>query len=656
MCGIAGILRERGSVPSSDLLERMLDRLEHRGPDGRGVWTGGRVGLAHARLAIIDLAGGAQPMANEDGTVRVTFNGEIYNHRELRKELGAHTFATRSDTEVLVHLYEEHGPAFVEKLHGFFAFALWDARRERLVLARDGLGKKPLYVARTGVARTGVARTGVVRTGAGDLVFASEVGAVLAALPEAPEVDPFALNDALALRYVRPGRSGLKGVESVLPGEVWTIEGGETTRRRFWQPPWPDEVELLTGDEDALVAQFRERFDAAVACRLESDVPLGLLLSGGIDSTAVLESLSRQATGKVRTFTVGFSREEESEAGAAREAAEYFGTRHIEFSLTEADMLEHLERIVCRLDEPFGDPSFLPTALISETARREVTVCLTGDGGDELFGGYNRYRQTLSRGERTPSEATLKLQRWLAPRLPRYALKGWKLARRLDDAVRTPEEAYVARLVSTDVRLRSGLLGPRAREAFDAVGMTIDAPEQELLADLDRPGPLAARMMALDERHYLPGLILTKADRASMLASLEVRSPFLDTGLVEWAARVPLDKKLQADGPDGRGTGKRIVRRALEGRVPSGLFERKKQGFGTPLGRWFRRELGAQTEDYLMQSRLAADGWLEARTVRAAVRAHKRRARNLGELLWTLLCLEAWYRTKVMADRTAPLT
>jgi len=642
MCGIAGILRDQASVRGPverATLERMLARIEHRGPDGSGLWSSGRIGFGHARLAIIDLAGGAQPMANEDGSVRVTFNGEIYNHRELRKELGAHTFATRSDTEVLVHLYEEHGPAFVERLHGFFAFALWDARRERLVLARDRLGKKPLYFART----------------QGDFVFASEVGAVLAALSEAPDVDPFALNDALALRYVRPGRSGLRGIEAVLPGEVLTIERGDVMRRRFWQPPWPDEIELLPADEDALVAQFRERFDAAVACRLESDVPLGLLLSGGIDSAAVLESLARQATGKVRTFTVGFSRDKESEAGAAREMAAHFGASHVEFALTEADLLEHLERILPRLDEPFGDPSFLPTALICETARREVTVCLTGDGGDELFGGYNRYRQTLARGERTPSETTLKLQRWLAPRLPRYALKGWKLARRLDDAVRTPEEAYVARLVSTDVRLRSGLLGPRAREAFEAAGATIDAPEQELLADLDRQGPLAARMMALDQRHYLPGLILTKADRASMAASLELRSPFLDTDLLEWAARVPLSAKLQADGPDGSATGKRIVRRALEGRVPAALLERKKQGFGTPLGRWFRRELGQQTEDYLMQSRLAADGWLEERTVRAAVRAHKRRARNLGELLWTLLCLEVWYRTWVTADRTAPL-
>ncbi len=626
MCGILGILQDHGPVDRTRL-ERMLARLHHRGPDRRELWTDGPIGLGHTRLAIIDLEGGRQPMANEDGAVRVSFNGEIYNHRELRRRLeGAHRFATRSDTEVLVHLYEEHGPQLVERLHGFFAFALWDAARRRLVLARDRLGKKPLYFARE----------------AGRFAFASEVKAVLAARTEAPEVDALALNDALALRYVRAGRSGIRGIEAVLPGEVIVIEGGVVARHRYWQPPRPGESELLAPDEDALAKDFRERFDAAVACRLEADVPLGLLLSGGIDSTAVLESLARQAAARVRTFTVGFSREKESEAVFARAAAEHFRTEHTEFTLTENDLLEHLERLLPKLDEPFGDPSFLPTALICEAARREVTVCLTGDGGDELLGGYTRYRQTLARAPREPTATAVRLQRWLAPKLPRHALKGWKLARALDEATHSPEQSYIARLVSADLRLRSDLLGPRAREVFEADGAPLDGPERALLLDLEGEGDLAARMMALDQRHYLPGLILTKADRASMAASLELRSPFLDSDLVEWAARVPVSAKLSPEG-----TSKRLVRRALEGRVPGELLTRSKKGFGPPIGRWFRRELGPQVEDYLLGSRLAADGWLEARALRAAVSAHRRKARNLGELLWTLLCLEAWYRTWV---------
>ena len=342
----------------------------------------------------------------------------------------------------------------------------------------------------------------------------------------------------------------------------------------------------------------------------------------------------------MRTFTVGFSREAESEAEAARATAAHFGADHTEFLLSEDVMLEELERIVGGLDEPFGDPSFLPTALVCETARREVTVCLTGDGGDELFGGYTRYRRAAfpAAGATVALGARRGLQRWVAPRLPHYRFKGWKLARALEDSLRTPDERYVASLVSTDVRLRAGLLGPRAHAALEASGIALDAPERRLAADLDRPGALAARAMALDERHYLPGLILTKADRASMAASLELRSPFLDTDLLEWAATVPVEAKL------GREGGKRIVRRALAGRVPAALLERKKRGFGTPLGRWFRRDLGPLVERTLLDSRLAAEGWLDAHAIEQAVHAHRRKMRNLGELLWTLLALELWSR------------
>jgi asparagine synthase (glutamine-hydrolysing) len=485
VCGILGILRTDGERVERARLDAMLARLSHRGPDGQGVHVDGPLGLGHARLSIIDLAGGAQPMANEDGTLQVVFNGEIYNHRELRAPLEArHRFATRSDTEVLLHLYEERGPDLVEELSGFFAFALWDAPRRRLVLARDRLGKKPLFLAHT----------------ARGFVFASEVKALLSGLDERPEPDAVALNAALALRHVAEGRSGLVGVAQLLPGELVVIEDGRARRRRFWQPPWPGDAPELDGGEDAFVTGFRERFDAAVARRLEADVPLGLLLSGGIDSTAVLESLARQTTRPVRTFTVAFSRAKESEADAARATAEHVGARHTEFRLAEHDLLEHLERLLPKLDQPFGDPSFLPTALICEAARAEVTVCLTGDGGDELFGGYARYREVLASAGDAPGAAQRSLQRWLVPRLPRWALKGWKLARALDEAVATPEGRYVARLVSTDARLRALLLGPRAKDGLAAAGVAVDGIERGLVEQLARPGDLAQRMMALDER------------------------------------------------------------------------------------------------------------------------------------------------------------
>ena len=343
MCGIAGIAG--GRVAEREVAP-MVAALGHRGPDGHGTLGLEGVALGHTRLAIIDVAGGDQPLANEDESVWVTFNGEIYNHHELRAQLAReHRFRTRCDTEVLVHAYEQWGPAFVERLSGFFAFALWDAPRRRLLLARDPLGKKPLFVAELG----------------GRLYFASETKALLAGLPGSPELDPSALDDALALRYVGGRRTGFAGIERLLPGEraLWTA-GGELERTRYWLPPEPAPEPL---DERAAPEAFRERLDAAVAKRLESEVPLGLLLSGGLDSTAVLESAARVSGERLRTFTVAFSRERESEAHFAAAAARHFGSEHHEFQLGERDLLDQVERVLPALDEPLCDPSFLPTAL-----------------------------------------------------------------------------------------------------------------------------------------------------------------------------------------------------------------------------------------------------------------------------------------------------
>ena len=624
MCGIAGVLYTNGARARREDVEPMIAALDHRGPDGTGVHLDGPLGIGHARLAIIDLAGGEQPLANEDEDVWVTFNGEIYNHHELRAELSDHRFRTRCDTEVLVHGYEEWGPALVDRLAGFFAFALWDAKRERLVLARDRLGKKPLFLARL----------------ADRILFASEPAALLSVWPGSPEVDPVGLNDLLAVRHpVARGGGGtcLRGVEQLLPGERAVVAGGEIERERFWSPPPP--TEEIT-DEAEAIERFRTLFDQAVHARLEADVPLGLMLSGGIDSTAVLESMARAASEPVKTFTVAFTRQKESEADQARRTAAAYGAVHEEFLLDEKDLIEEVQALLPRLDLPMADPSILPTALISRVARQRVTVCLTGDGGDELFGGYVRYPRTSALPVDAPASGLERvLYSGLAERLPHYALKGWKLRRGMHRRLASRELRYLESIGCVDVAGRTRLMGPHARDEVD-----VGAVEALLADELSGDEDFEARMMALDLRHELPGLILWKVDRASMLSSLEVRSPFLDHRLVEWSQSVSPRLKIRGEET------KWLVKRALEGRVPEGLLDRPKMGFGTPLGRWFRRELADYVNDHLGSSRLARDGYLDQRELERLLGAHRRRSRNLGEPLWVLLSAEVWYRTWVRSS------
>lgn len=624
MCGIAGFLRFDGALASESAARAMAEALRHRGPDGRRVRCDGPLALTHARLSVIDLEGGWQPVGNEDGSVWVTFNGEIYNHAALREELRPrHGFRTRSDTEVIVHLFEEHGLCMLERLQGMFAIALWDGRRGELLLARDRLGKKPLYFHRD----------------AARLAFASEPRAILALGDLEARPDPWALEQVLGPRYVEAPRSGYLGVEALEPGSFLRLSPSGTERGRWWRPPAPRPVPIT---RDAAQDEFSLRFDAAVECRLESEVPLGLLLSGGLDSSAVLESMARRTSGPVRTFTVAFSREDESEAPHARALAAHFGAEHTEFELTEARMLEEVEGLLSHVDVPFADPSYLPTALVSRLARGRVTVCLSGDGGDELFGGYTRYREVLQGAGRPRAEGAVAAacRRALAL-LPRHRFKGWKIARALRERLASPEGRYLARLMAAEAPLRRCLRGARSREAASR------DLEGEWEQALTGPGSLAGRMMAFDLEHTLPGLILTKADRASMAAGLELRCPLLDHRLVEWAAGLPDEFKLSA------GQGKLLLREHLARRVPRELWDRGKRGFGTPLGRWFRRELAPLADGYLAHSRLAADGWLDGRELAAVREAHRSRARNLGELLWALLALEIWYRTWVLAQPRA---
>lgn len=627
MCGLAGIWAPGDVAPAEDRLRSMADRLVHRGPDSGGTWSAAGIGLAHRRLSILDLEGGAQPLCNEDGSIWIAFNGEIYNHRELREGLSRpHEFKTRCDTEVLVHLYEERGVDMLPMLRGFFAIALWDRRRERLLLARDPLGKKPLYVAREG----------------NRALFASEPRALLGELQGRPGLDPAAIRDFLALRCVPGRRSGWSGIERVLPGEAWVFDGDEPKRHRFWIPPAPEvtKLEAKFGSSreerfDTAAQELGERLDRAVERRLESDVPLGLLLSGGLDSIAVLASMARVSSEAVRTFTVGFSRASESEATQAEAAAKHFGAEHRTLPLSEQDLIDHVATVLPHLDEPFGDPSFLPTTLICERARGEVTVCLTGDGGDELFGGYDRYARILgSASIRTSTPWRLRL----ASKLPLTRSRGARWSRALLDRGRTPEERYAHELVSLEAPLRRTLLGEGLRPDPEEPG---DALEARLAAELEGPGPMAARAMHHDLGNNLPDFILQKTDRASMARSLELRSPFLDVDLVEWSQGLPLDWKVTSSER------KRLLRRLLHQRVPPRFIGKQKRGFGTPLGRWFRHELRGYLHDHLDDAQLVRDGWIDGKGLAAMLGAHRRKRRNFGEALWCLLALEVWYRTWV---------
>lgn len=627
MCGLAGIWSPGAPAPTEDRLGSMSERLMHRGPDAGGSWSAPGIGLAHRRLSILDLEGGAQPLANEDGSIWIAFNGEIYNHHELRAGLSRpHEFKTRCDTEVLVHLYEERGVDMLPMLRGFFAIALWDQRRERLLLARDPLGKKPLYVARDGDA----------------VLFASEPRAILDELSKRPDLDPAAIRDFLALRCVPGRRSGWAGIERVLPGESWVFDGREPKRERFWVPPPPEVDGALvdpgqTRDErfDGAATELGERLDRAVERRLESDVPLGLLLSGGLDSIAVLASMARVSPRPVRTFTVGFSRASESEASQAEEAARHFGAEHRTLPLAEQDLIDHVATVLPHLDEPFGDPSFLPTTLVCERARAEVTVCLTGDGGDELFGGYDRYARILGSGSvRTTTPWRLRL----ASKMPLTRSRGARWSRALLDPGRTPEQRYAHGLIALEAPLRRGLLGDGLLLDLEDRDDTI---EDRLARELLGPGPMAARAMHHDLGNQLPDFILQKTDRASMARSLELRSPFLDVDLVEWSQGLPLDWKITGHER------KRLVRRLLQQRVPPQLIGKRKRGFGTPLGRWFRHELRDYLHDHLGASHLVRDGWIHGGGLGAMLEAHRRKRRNFGEALWCLLALEVWYRTWV---------
>lgn len=621
MCGITGVAFTDGRRPTdAGLLQRMCDVMRHRGPDDEGFFRGPGAGLGMRRLSIIDLAGGHQPISNEDGTVHVVLNGEIYNYQALRPGLEAqgHRFRTHSDTEVIVHLYEEQGDACVEALRGMFAFALWDAKRQRLLIARDRLGKKPLHYAVL----------------ADRLLFASEMKSILADAAVPREIDPFALDQFLTFEYVPGERTMFRAIRRLLPGHRLIWEQGRWRVEAYWQLPATSEPGRTVADWcEALRDELRE----AVRLRLISDVPLGVLLSGGIDSATLVALMRQVTTGSINTFSIGFEDQSYNELPYARLVAECFGTVHQEFTV-RADAAALISRLVRHFDEPFGDVSAIPTFLVCEMARKHVTVVLGGDGGDELFGGYDAYlaQRAATRYERVPDVLRLLWEPAIRCLRPTAQKKGLvNRVKRFIEAFDHPAAIGHARWMAfLSPAEKARLYTPTLQAQLGTTtGYEPMVAWAQRFAHLD---PMA-RAMAMDLVSYLPDDILVKVDRMSMATSLEVRAPLLDHKVVELVARIPASLKIR-----GWQT-KWILREAMRGLVPDAVLTRPKQGFSIPVKNWLREELKPMLCETLSPARLRRHGLVEPAVVDRWVQEHVAGRVNHAHRLWCLMMLELWH-------------
>ena len=586
----------------------MCDAIVHRGPDSHGYFVSNSCVLGMRRLSIIDVAGGRQPIANEDGTITVVFNGEIYNYRTLRDELEAagHRFSTKSDTEVLVHLYEQFGPAMVSRLRGMFAFAIWDAKREELYIARDHTGIKPLSYR-------------VLPEG---LIFGSELRSLWVAEPSAYRVSSAAVTQFLAFGYIPAPATIFEGVQKLPPGHFmrWSKSAG-LRLERYWSPPDPDPSNV---DEPALVEGIRTRLNAAVVSHLESEVPLGAFLSGGLDSSTVVALMSRHAAGRVKTFSIGFAEAAFDESAAARSIANEFDTTHTEL-IVRPDVEGIFETVVESFDEPFADSSAIPTLLVAQLARQHVTVALSGDGGDELFGGYTRYGDTLRRTQRrqTPFAAAFAS---LALLLPHF----FPGRNRLIDGARSRWGQYGATLAQPLRSDEGGVAAGNSAPTLEAIAEALRAHAGNAAAD-----DFAASMMRIDLQTYLPGDILTKVDRTTMAVSLEARVPLLDVDLMEYALKIPGYLGVTPD------ESKRLFRKAIHGLVPDWVLTRRKMGFAIPLHTWFRGTLRHRVEDLRSVSAELAQ-FVDQSAVSRIVFEHLVGRRDHSVTLWRLMVLNHW--------------
>ena len=622
MCGIAGIVGKRDDVIEASDVHRMCQTIIHRGPDDEGVYAQGPVGLGMRRLSIIDLAGGKQPIHNEDRSVWVVFNGEIYNFSDLRRELEArgHRFYTHSDTEVIVHLYEESGADCVKQLRGMFAIALYDERQGTLLLARDRLGKKPLHYA----------------LHEGRLYFGSEIKTILAVAPELAEIDHEGLLQYFYFGYIPDPYTAFRSIRKLPAGHLMEFRNGEIKIRQYWNLPEYGTHPPIS--EQECLEELERRLQEAVRIRLISDVPLGALLSGGVDSSIIVALMARESTKPVQTFSIGFREEKFNEAEYARQVAERFGTDHHELVL-DPDLEDTLTYLSGMLEEPFGDSSMLPTYYVCRMARQQVTVALSGDAGDELFAGYDRYLTAMGRPKFDP------LHRWLGPiyresihRLIPAGTYGKNLAwnaslndrDRYLDALSFFPALHRERDLFTPEFLRNAKTLPDPLSQWQR--LYDDAPAKDRLS----------RLLYLDTKTYLNGDILTKVDRMSMATSLEVRVPMLDHEFVEWVTSLPVEWKFRA------GARKHILKKLAERvGVPSYVVHRRKQGFQLPLVEWMRSEAKEKYWNILLEPRTLQRGYFKPTAVQALIEEHVRGRRNRSGMLWRMLVLELWHRNFV---------
>ena len=625
MCGIAGFSDStprpawpQGASSQADArqtVDAMCAAIRHRGPDDQGVFVESGVALGMRRLSIIDLATGHQPIHNEDKTVWVVFNGEIYNYAELRKELEdrGHRFYTASDTETIVHAYEEWGEGAFIRLRGMFGIALWDAKYRLLLLARDRVGIKPLHY----------------RVHAGRLFFGSEIKSILAASPDTPRIDVAALDHYLSFLYTPRDATIFDGIEKLPPGHLLRWQNGRAEVRQYWQ--LPVDVRSDVSEDDA-AEQLRNVLQDAVRSHLMSEVPLGAFLSGGVDSSLVVGLMARASSRAVSTFSIGFEDARYNELDHAAVVARHFGTDHHEF-IVRPDALSILDRLIGHFDEPFADSSAIPTWYVSELASRHVTVVLSGDGGDELFGGYDRY---------FPHPNIAAFDRWAPPGSRAVASRMWPLLPHgtkgknfLRTVARDERGRYLDQIGYFQRDQKRALMTGDVRRALQQ----LDA-EARLGRHFDRLGslPWHGQMMHFDFETYLPEDILTKVDRMSMAHSIESRVPLLDNEVVEFAARLPAALKIR------HGRRKHVLKEAVAALLPASILDRPKRGFEVPLGVWFRGGLKELFADVLLSGRARERGYFEPRFIAQLVDEHVSGRREHTLRLWSLLVFELWHR------------
>jgi asparagine synthase (glutamine-hydrolysing) len=618
MCGIAGIAT-RGDAPARELVHAMCDAIVHRGPDGEGIFVAPRVGLGMRRLAIIDLTTGDQPVASTDGAIQVVFNGEIYNYRELRAELVAkgHSFRSTGDSEVIPHLYQEYGLDFIARMNGMFAIALWDSRLRRLLLTRDRVGIKPLYYS--------------LRNG--NLYFGSEVKSILAVSGSSREIDPCGLDQLLTFEYTASPTTLFSDMRKLPAGGWLTWTDGELKQGKFWS--LPQNVAPLLESEEAVAERVRLAVTEAVRRQLVSDVPLGAFLSGGVDSSILVAAMTEVSPTPPLTFSVGFSDSSYSELEYARQVARHCGTQHHE-EILSADYLAILPEVVAQLDQPIADFSVFPTLLVARMARARVTVALGGDGGDELFGGYDAYEADRY-AHRTLDWLPQPLRRALSQFAGLVPLgrgkrgMGNQLRRFLEGAALPAAWQHMRWMVFLSQQQRARLYKPEFRAAV--AGQTGRIISQML--DTDCSSRLAAQSIC-DIRFYLAEDIFPKVDMMSMATSLEARVPYLDNDLLDLALAIPAHMKVR------NGERKYILKKAFAGCLPDAILARGKEGFSMPMKNWLNQEWNGLMHELLCEDNLRGDGFFEAKAVAQLMSEHESRRHNHSHLLWALMVFQLW--------------